>query len=390
VGQVACAFSDEPMARRADAPEGWIRLLEAPSTPARVETTQVLPLRLRQFEFTEPQRRQQQRVAAWGLHRFGEPWSSGIFLVGDMTAAVEEWRRRERSARKGARPKRTAMPPLSVLREHIYLTRTPTLRVTTAGQAWRVADSYPCDEVALATLMGMPQGVREAVTTMADSTTASNTRRLIGQSVHWGSAVRVARIATTLINKPLRTMAAQGAGLNILGAAFREVVGPRLRYLHFTEASGAARQAHDLLWKALAPRRALPEHTERAEEATAAEMSADLLLLTLRCAPFSSANRMFPKGVWGALRELEAVMETAMRSQPRVIIYENTHGLHRYDWTRREVEGRLRDLQGYLYAGFKAIPDVQESTLHQRTRVFYILVRQDCASALARRELEPR
>ena len=58
------------------------------------------------------------------------------------------------------------------------------------------------------------------------------------------------------------------------------------------------------------------------EEGAAAAV--DVELISLRCAPLSSANRAFPKSVWVAVAELRAVMATTFSRHPRLIIYDGS------------------------------------------------------------------
>ncbi len=55
----------------------------------------------------------------------------------------------------------------------------------------------------------------------------------------------------------------------------------------------------------------------------------DCELITLRCSPFSPANRQWPAKCWAAVREFSEVIRLVAGRAPAFIIVENTRGTKR-------------------------------------------------------------
>ena len=154
---------------------------------------------------------------------------------------------------------------------------------------------------------------------------------------------------------PPRTFAASGAGIGLMGATLWEATGRQAKYLWYAEGVDAADRAHVAMWEALRER---PARYTRAE-LTGAEGAphADAELLSLRCAPFSAANRSFPEGIWAAIAELIAVLTAVFARQPRIIIYENSAGMLRQTWVRAAVERALTRDPAYTWELAVACPE---------------------------------
>jgi hypothetical protein len=379
IGCVQCAFDDVEVRLRNThsrvvahwVPEGCV---------AVDRSTRDIPERSRWFSFTRSQTKQAQRVAGLQLRRLRQPLSSGVFLVGDALAELTRWSR-ERGGSKGSFP----MPRLRGL---VRTEFAKTLRATTAGHLWSAADGMPCDELQLGFMLGFPEHLEESLVACAEAVSGTDMRRLLNQSIHWGSCTRILRRALQRCRRKPRTMAAFGAGLNAFGAAAMALI-PGCRYVGFAEAVSNAVKGHDAFWTSLLPGARPPTRYERAETAASLGLTADLVLVSLRCAPFSSANRAFPKGVWAALAELRATMRGITARRPMVIVVENTLGVTRWSWLLAEFEARLTENSQYLWEKSIAKPERQDSTLMRRPRVYYYAVRKDLATTVALRRWRP-
>ena len=137
----------------------------------------------------------------------------------------------------------------------------------------------------------------------------------------------------------------------------------------------AAHRAHQAMWRALHEQ---PTRYARAELTGAEDAPrVDAELISLRCAPFSAANRSFPADVWAAVAELHAVMAAVFSRQPQLIVYENTDGLLRKTWVRAAIENILTSDPAYAWELAIACPERQSNHPNRRRRVYYTGVRRE-------------
>ena len=362
IGRVDCRFSDAPIPQTPR--EAWIPQWVPPEVERSQRLADTLPTRSVAHAATDSQqRRQQATVASWRLERLTREERRGVFAHGKLAAAVRRWRATRRDGRE-------LLPPLDVLRRWIYTEVAPTPLCSTGGHLWAAADGLPLDESQLAALMGIPEVWRGRIAQLPAGSSPAKVRRLLGSSVHWGSAEMVLRRGLQRLRRQPKSFAALGAGLDLLGAALWEASERRLKYAWYAEALEEAAAAHDVIWAAVG---AHPRRVLRAEDTSRLRLPrADVELVTLRCAPFSPANRRFPAGVWAAVAELRATMAGVFARRPLMIVYENSAGLLRAAWMRAAVESALSGDAGYEWELVVACPELQQGACCRRRRAFYI------------------
>lgn len=368
VGRLACRFPDTPFA--------------VPSLPARIDvhTPPYLPVSpgalarclagggSAEAPVDAQQQWQLERVASWQLHRYTAT-RSAVFTLRTAYEAASAW------AQTAVAP--TGPLPRAVAMEFLCFHTTPTMTVSSGGQYWSASTGAPLEWSQYWSLWSMPNGVAPLLAARR-VVSASKLRGLWGQSVHGASALLVADYlsssAAGVELSSLCTVGAIGSGINTLLAALAPRLAPALSYRWYVDACDDASVAHDAFWAVLGQR---PTRWRWAEDhaADATCPAVDLELITLRCSPYSPANRSFPAGCWAALAELVAVMRGVASRRPRVIIYENTQGLWRDAAWRRRVESVLSSCSSYRWVAISTSPHLHSASPVRRPRVFYVGVR---------------
>jgi hypothetical protein len=302
-----------------------------------------------------------EEAASWELERLG---SQGVFMFAALREAVASWR----LSTEGT----SGAVPLALLRQHVREESIPCPTCSSNSRLWSARDTLPLDELQYAECFGIPTEWQPAVVAASSpmSVSAVNFAAILGQATHWDSATLAARRLRGRMPSRPKTFATLGAGVSIMGATlvheYREEA--TLSYSWFAESVDRVAAAHEAMWavKGMAPTR-----FRRAESDEITE-HADIELVSLRCAPFSSANRTAGRGRWAALRELVEVMRNLRRRRPLGVIMENTAGVWRLPGWRALVEAVIDRGSLYQWEALFTSPKLHSNAPMSRARVFYI------------------
>ena len=290
-----------------------------------------------------------------------------VFQIGRANAAVAAWRRCERVPFESSR-----IPPVAVLRPVMEYAAVPVMLASPTGHLWVANDGKPADPAQYYACLGIAH-LADAMRTVEGAVTPTQLRSLLGQCVAGQTVVLCASRARDRMSDAayaaLRTWAALGAGIDAFGAVLYEL-GVVRRYAWAAEGCPIARRAHSALWGAL-QQDPLVVPQAAAESLSCPARRVDVEVITLRCAPFSPANRYFPLGVGAALRELQAVLRGVATRQPTVIFYENTAGLWKHPPVRAAVEAMLLACGAYSWESMYTSPHLHCGDAVRRPRVLY-------------------
>ena len=363
VGYLRCAFDDVRPEELQTTPASWIQLHELPEVLLTRDIGEVLPSRSEKAVPVDKQQRRQLREASeWRLSRFRSTHRGAVFAHGPMARAAKTWQT-EAEGRAGK------APPMDVLEPHLQCNVATTITCQPHGQLWTL-DAQPLDAVQLAAVLAIPEDTWGMVRAAAQTVSQAEMRGLMGSSVNWLSATAVLQRGIERLGRRPASFATLGSGISMLGAALWALTDRSATYSWFAEGGVVATRAHRAAWASTGQQ---PRHITRAElsaEQGAASVEAELI--SLRCAPFSSANRTFPQGVWAAVAELRATMATTFGRRPWMIVYENTAGLLRMHWLRAAVEAELLRSGLYVWELIIARPERQANHPGARRRAYYV------------------
>lgn len=350
----------------------------------RVDTAahKLVPGRKKKHSPTEQQRaRLLKRVKSWGMHRLLRSTEAGqelFFSIGAAKKRITAWV-------KASGATSEANPPLAVLRKVATTERLPTAMAAPSGQIWGVRAQGPMDVRMMAHMMGCGWMAEEAERLQWNGKGRArrgwlSEAKLIdawGATTHYGSICKVWERAAARLGRWLRETAAQGrprvgavcAGLGITALQLMRAMGGSATLVFLAEKEEGIREAALRLVQQFGhqPRAfALAESAEMA----AVDLRADAEVVTLDCSPFSPAGD--GTKVQGALQLLEAVMIGVASRRPKVVIYESTAGLWRYDEWRRAAERSLQSCQAYEWEALRVNPAAHLGLGVSRDRVFYV------------------
>lgn len=377
VGALKCAFDDhwEPLQLRGPLRRPIAQWTPLQLRPAKGSLAALMPVRRKKWaeKASEAQQRgQRQRVQEWNLAR----WAAGCTAVYTMASVARAWKKRQRKKVCGG-PRGQLSRAVAV--EAMRCELAPTATASPNGHWHDAATGRPLQLPQFAALMGVLWCVPRLAATLA-VVTASQLRSLLGQGCHGGSMELVLARARSRMGSQrwlgLQSFSSLGAGVGCAAAAVAKALGSGCRYVAWAEGCAIAQRAHEAYW-ADAPTQ--PKWFCRAEAPELADPAwrADIEVITLRCAPFSMANRYYPRGRAAALAELQAVMEGVRARGPELVIYENTRGLWRERDTRLQVEAILRTTGAdYEWESSVVDPARHLGVPVQRARVFYVGVRR--------------
>ena len=156
------------------------------------------------------------------------------------------------------------------------------------------------------------------------------------------------------------------------------MMAPDARYVWAAEHEPIARRAHHAFWQANGQS---PVLLWAAESVSVGDMSlyTDLVLVTLRCSPFTSRNAHRTEQQYAALAELCAVMQGVFSRTPKLIIYENTAHLLRLTKCRDWVEAILSSDPCYVWRAILTSPHAHSAFPLRRWRIFYVGIRRERA-----------
>lgn len=386
VGGLTCAFVEPTPPVLPAWPAGWdessngsrIGVWRPSLKPAaQAALQQLLPTRS-----SDPRQRvdPQQALAmvkaqAWQLGRHIQPGHWAVFQP--RTAN----RRINAAAVSQHRARGSGAITASVARRFLSTTEVPTLMATSGGHCWTVSSACapaPADLGQYAAISGVPSllpHLQRAVATNA--VTEAQMRALLGQGVH-GSATRhvgarlLRRLPAAWLRRPWK-LASLCCGIDTLAWELLPLLPAGSHCAWAVDACKIAQRGHRALWMHSAHPPQLLDVRAEAAELRCAKWHVHGELLTPRCAPFSAANRRFPKGCWAALRELEEIVAGTAVRKPRVVIYENTAGLWRTPVLRACVEEiLLRILSAYDWEATLVSPHLHCGVPVRRSRVFYV------------------
>ena len=341
VGRLPCAFPDTVDTAMCTSTGGPRIAAWTPAARTALATPTPLPPRLARYAPTlTSQVTQLKRVHSWHLHRLGASREHDfLFSIGAMSKAVRAW---ESTGGCGT-------PPLDVIRSAAWSRQYPTFLATETGHVWSTFHLAPLDARQMASAFhsawAAPGAEHLLNTGLA---TESQLRALFGQATDQLAMSCALDRLNFLADGGLRaarapSVGAIGAGLNLSSLQALRWLGKDAVLAWIAEACPIAAPAG----MAFASFYGFsPSQFSRAECAAlaSADYHTTLEIITLRCAPFSSANPIFPEGVEATLNELAAVLRGLSHRQPLFVIYENTAGLARHLPTLLRVEHLLQTL----------------------------------------------
>ena len=369
VGAVPCCFPDDPPYPSTSSTL-HIPIRSFPTVPATMKPWTVP----RSSSYTPPDRQaaaQRLRMQSWGMRRL---LTSGrldiVFAFGSVAKLVRQWRAR-------VRPPSGRSPPLYLLRRACSSTALHTPGVSASLHLWSVLHEAPLDAVQYCQVLASPSASSSLHSLVLGGSISQYTMRCVcGQATH-GGVIRLVVLRLVALASAVHTWPSApsvmlvGAGAGFTGLQCVAALGPSSFVMGAIDACPRARAVGQLL---LAARGHDPTWFSRAEAAALATpmWAATLEAVTLRCAPFSIANPLAPRGQEGALHELAAVCRGIAARSPLTILFETTSGLWRDASLRLRLEQILQDtLPAYVWEGAILSPHLHAGSKWRRVRVFY-------------------
>lgn len=208
---VKCGFADVPL-RGLSVRKCRIAVYHQPMCyPGSNALQSLLPHKAESVQLSNRQQIEQSvRVRSWKIERFVHPDRATVFLIGNATRAVRNWR--ASSASDADRP-----PPRWVIRSFLETNICPTLLCSPNGHVWDARTATPCDLRQYANIAGLPTSVFAALQSAATKVTDGQMRSLLGQGVHGSVAAlifeRCRNRLGSAVWQRLRSFASVGAGV---------------------------------------------------------------------------------------------------------------------------------------------------------------------------------
>lgn len=288
----------------------------------------------------------------------------------ELSRRIAVWRR-------GRAPTLISSRGLDVLR--VSQTQADVVRVETLNaQDW-------------ATMMGIPVTEEHAIRRGLRAVSDSAGKSIMGQAVHFGVAVCLVRSLWSHIcgeeglrPEGLRYVSLM-SGIDVMAAAVDIVSGGRWRFVLAAEANAKVACALKAAWGAklcTVVANALGRAAVRALATISGRV--DLLMISLRCAPWSAANTLPLSSVRRqeqlerALEENQALLAMATATFPRVIVLECVAGMlrpcMRPQWSR--LQGMIVSHKGWSWSRQMICPKSSLKGWMPRRRVWIVGIRR--------------
>lgn len=214
-----------------------------------------------------------------------------------------------------------------------------------------------------ATLMGVPLGREHRLRVGLRAVSDAVARGIVGQAIHFEVAVQILLAVgskTGFLHSPGTIQyASLLSGIDFVAAALENLVGDRWRFTLAAEKNASVGVALRAAWGTKLEQitgDALDLQTERALRGLRGSL--DVLMISFRCAPWSTANTMPLDSrrrmdqLERALEEIQALLQLVRVAVPRVVLIECVAGVMRRGtrgyWER--VQGMLQSTQGWQWS----------------------------------------
>ena len=331
---------------------------------------------------------QYEEVRSWRLERClasvgqdnpGRQADDAIFVISRMATAVRDWRRTRRAPE--------GLVPVEVVQRQLHRGILKTPLASSQGHWWRVRELGPAEATFVQEAMGYGRW-RTTCRVLEPLLTDLQLRAAWGQSVHadvtaWAWQHGFPRTAAETPNDtetrgPL-TLALVGSGAGMWALPYLRLH-PRATVEYMCEPHGVMRDACRALMREVGSTPAAYGWAHEEATLQSAKFVHDMAV-SISCAPFSEANRRYPKGVPDALAQLAGVIRLIEATRPWRVLIEQTGSLVKAsrDDARGAYECILLQLRasGYRLRRWRACPARDFCGVMYRRRVFYLIARSD-------------
>lgn len=282
------------------------------------------------------------QVLAPALRLYG---GTKVMTAPKLTAAI-------RAARAGAGKRAVSLS--SITANTLVASRLMTVLLVRLDEGRVTAEVLTAQD--WATLMGVPLRWDHPLRTGLRAVSASAAKGIVGQAVQVDVARCVLRAAcahTEWWNTDrIVTYASLMSGLDFTAAAMEQVFGERFRFVLAAEANSTVMRALRAAWgHRLLHVTSNALSAETARHLRSIKEGLDILMISFRCAPWSTANTLPVSGLRRqeqlerALEENQELLKLARWSWPKLILIECVAGL-----LQRQLRTQWARLQGMILA----------------------------------------